>query len=459
MNAIVQGSDGALTQQPYTGPSGRTRVERACVFRPGRKPAALEVFRVLNVEECPGLREAALNGCLHQLEDGEEVEVPFIYHDPRVFRFALVIPNGARCRELSERARLLDSLMQEHEEDVPDYVRNFAIVHGSRGLARYVSDADRIEVELSELEPVDGRPVVASYDPRLSGLLPPAGFWTHASTELAPLLDDDELWLFVRVEKDEPEAFSEASSDLLIQLKTVEQVPVCVLALTDSRAGAVRRAYLNPARSADGRILECLRRDFRATVVVHSEQRRPLRSFRVEAPRAANVKLIIGRTELAPQPSRDRWESCVDACRSAPPPVSQIANPFGLSEDASTAAEALDRLRLLEAWSSPARVEEALSILSTPRTLFELSRRRIVADALRFGLAMSDALVPQAVQFGFASEAKDLVLALGRQFEQIVPQASAQGLDEGQVRANRRALERLAMMHGTSTELALSCTM
>jgi hypothetical protein len=149
----------------------------------------------------------------------------------------------------------------------------------------------------------------------------------------------------------------------------------------------------------------------------------------------------------------------VDACRSAPPSVGQIASPFVLAEHASTAAEALDRLRLLEAWSSPARIEEALSILSVPRTVFELSRRRIVADALRFGLAMSDALVVQAVQFGFASEAKDLVHALGCKFEQIVPLASVQGLDEGQVRANRRALERLAMMHGTSTELALSCTM
>ena len=459
MNAIVQGSDGALNQQPYTGPSGRTRVERVRVFRTGREPAELEVFRVLDVEAYPALRESALNGSLHELEDGEPVDVPFIYHDPAAFQFVLVIPDGARSRELSERAKLLDSLMKEHEEDVPDYVRHFAIVHGSKGLATYVSEADTVEVELSELEPVDGPPVIASYYPRLSGLLPPAGFWTHASTELAPLLEDDELWLFVRVDEDEADAFSEASSDLLVQLKTVEQVPVCVLALKDSRADAVRRAYLNPARSADGRILECLRRDFHATVVVYGAQHRPLRSFRVEAPRAANVKWIIARTELAPQPSPSRWESCVDACRSAPPSVGQIASPFVLAEDASTAAEALDRLRLLEAWSSPARIEEALSVLSVPRTVFELSRRRIVADALRFGLAMSDALVVQAVQFGFASEAKDLVHALGCKFEQIVPLASVQGLDEGQVRANRRALERLAMMHGTSTELALSCTM
>lgn len=459
MNAIVQDLDGALDQQAYTGPSGRTRVERVRVFRTGREPTELEVFRVLDVSEYPALRESALNGCLHQLDDGEPVDVPFIYHDPGSFQFVLVIPDGARGRELSERAKLLDSLMKEHEEEVPDYVRHFAIVHGSRGLATYVSDADAMEVDLTELEPVDGPPVVASHYPRLSGLLPEAAFWTHASTELAPLLDDDELWLFVRVEEDELEAFSEASSDLLIQLKTVEQVPVCVLALTDSHTGAVRRAYLNPSLSADGRILERLRRDFHATVIVYGERRRLLRSFRVEAPRAANAKLIIGRTERAPRPSPDRWESSVDACRSAPPPVGRIANPFVLSEDASSAAEALDRLRLLEAWSIPARIEEALTILSVPRTVFELSRRRVVADALRFGLAMSDALVLQAVRFGFASDARELVLALRRRFEEIVPRASVEGLDEGDVLANRRALERLSVMHGTSTELDLSCTM
>ncbi len=71
--------------------------------------------------------------------------------------------------------------------------------------------------------------------------------------------------------------------------------------------------------------------------------------------------------------------------------------------------------------ASPARIEEALTVVSVPRTVFELSRRRVVADALRFGLAMSDALVLQAVRFGFASDARELVLALRRRFEEIVP--------------------------------------
>jgi hypothetical protein len=91
--------------------------------------------------------------------------------------------------------------------------------------------------------------------------------------------------------------------------------------------------------------------------------------------------------------------------------------------------------------------------------VFELSRRRVAADALRFGLAMSNSLVLQAVRFGLAADAKELVAALTRQFDEIVPNASAQGLDDGQIQANREALERLFALHGTSTEGELSCNM
>ena len=46
-----------------------------------------------------------------------------------------------------------------------------------------------------------------------------------------------------------------------------------------------------------------------------------LRSFRLEAPRAANTKMIIGRAELAPQALPGRWEEAVEACRLTPPPI------------------------------------------------------------------------------------------------------------------------------------------
>jgi hypothetical protein len=429
------------------------------VFRTDREPLEVEVFRVVNVGESPELREPALGGTLHRLDDGEVVDVPFIYHDPEAQQFVLVIPHGARGRELSERAKLLDSFMKEHEEEVPDYVQHFAIVYGRLGLAGHVDDSEAMEVDVTELEPVDTPPVVASYYPRLAGLLPAAGFWDRAQTELAPLIDDEELWIFVQVGEEDHDAFAEASSDLLVQLKTVDQLPVCILALTDSKAHAVRRAYLNPVRSVDGRILELLRRDFHATVVVYSDQRQLLRSFRLEAPRAANAKMIIGRAELAPQALPERWKGAVDACRSAPAPLAPTQHPFALEDDASTAAEALLRLKRLETWSSPERIEEALMVVSVPRTVFELSRRRVVTDAVRFGLAMSNSLVLQAVRFGLAADAKELVTALKRQFDEIVPSASAQGLDDEQIQANREALERLSSLHATSTGRELSCNM
>lgn len=442
----------------YTGPAGRTRTERVRVFRPGREPLEVEVFRAVNVDEYPELRNDALGGTLHQLDDGEVIDVPFIYHDPAAQQFVLVIPYGARGRELSERARLLDFLMKEHDEDVPDYVRHFAIVYGRHGLQRYIDEVETMEVDVAELEPLDALPLVPSHYPRLASLLPPAAFWSRASSELAPLIDEDELWLFVRVEADEQEAFTEASSDLLIQLKTVDQLPVCILTLIDGRTRSIRRAFLNPSRSADRRILELLGRDFQAIAVVHTEDGVLLRSFRVEAPRAANTKMIIGRTERAPQPLPGRWEEAADACRLNPPPIGLGEHPYVLEDEATSAVEALRRLERLEAWNSPEKIEEALMRSSVPRTVFELSRRRTVADAVRFGLAMSNEVLLQAVRFGLATSASDLVAALGRNFEEIVASGSAQGLGAERIKSNREALAGLSRLHGTSTLPELSCT-
>jgi hypothetical protein len=465
-NALVQHADPPLTEpsdirpsRPYTGPSGRTRTEHARVFRAGREPTEVEVFRVVNVGEHPDLREPALSGALHRLDDGEVVEVPFVYHDPGARQLALVIPDGARGRELFERARLLDSLMDEPEEEVPDYARDFAVVYGHEGLSDFAQDAQAMEVDVHELEPVDSPPGFASYYPKLAGFLPEAGFSARAETDLTPLVDGEDLWIFLQVDAGEEASFAESSSDLLVQLKTVDQLPVCVLSLVDARTRAVRRAYLNPEPSSDRPILDLLRRDFRATVVVLDETRRLLRAFRLEAPRAANAKMILERTERAPSCPEDRWARIVEVCRTSPPSIEAGGHPFVMRDEARTAGEALERLQDLEAWSSPERVEEALLVRSVPKNVFELSRRRTVIDALRFGLALSDMLVPQAVRFGLAPSSRSLVESLARRFEEIVPSASEHGLADGQIEANRMALRRLFAVHGTSTAPDLSCTM
>ena len=99
------------------------------MFRPGRDPLEVEVFRVVNVGQHPDLKAPALSGALHRLDDGEMVEVPFVYHDPGALQFILVIPEGAEGRELTERVKLLEALIDEPSETVPSYVRHFTTVY------------------------------------------------------------------------------------------------------------------------------------------------------------------------------------------------------------------------------------------------------------------------------------------------------------------------------------------
>ena len=440
------------------GPLGRTQKERVRVFRAGCTPVEVEVFRVLNVQERPELREAALRGTLHGLEDGTSVDVPYVFHDPLARKLALVIPDGARGRERSERAKLSERLAAGEPAAVPEYARAFAVVRGSEELARFLEEPAEMEVESAELVPVDGSPVIAGRFPRLAASLPPAAFWAHTDTELAPLIDDHELWVFVQVGDAERDAFRESGCDLLLQLKTVAQVPVCILALTDTRADAVRRAYLDPSPEGDGRLLDLLRRDFHANVVVFDEQRQLVRAFRLEGPRAANAQRIVERLQNGPRYERSHWEEAAEACRRSPLPVGGFEHPFVVQNAAENASEALRNLRALERWAVPEKIVEAVEILSVPVTIFELARRRIVADAARFGLAMSDVLVMEAIRFGIAQSAAELVAQLRGRFAQTVGSACTQGLDDAEIEANWAGLERLCEVYGTSTEPDLSCT-
>ena len=275
-----------MSHDLYNGPSGRTRVERVRVFRAGRQPKEVEVFRAVNVAEHPELRAPALGGTLHRLDDGDIIAVPFVYHDPGARQLVLVIPDGARGREPSERAKLLDSLSEEREDQVPDYARHFVVVHGSDELRCHVEDSETIEVDANELEPVYERPVHPIDHHRPAALLPAARCWAQASTDLVTLIDDEELWIFVQVGADDHEAFSEVSSELLIEMKSTDELPTCIVTLSDARTQAIRRAVLDLGRSEDRRLLELLRCNFHATVVVYSDRCLLVRSFRIEVPRA-----------------------------------------------------------------------------------------------------------------------------------------------------------------------------
>ncbi len=426
------------------------------MFRPGRDPLEVEVFRVVNVGQHPDLRAPALSGALHRLDDGEMVEVPFVYHDPGALQFILVIPEGAEGRELTERVKLLEALIDEPSETVPSYVRHFTTVYGYDGLAERVDEAQASNIDVAELEPVDRDEPRADYFPKLAGLLPRATFVEHLATDLAALVADDELWLFARLDEESMQNFAESTTSLRLRLESVDQVPVCVLALEDWANGAVKRAFLNPERAVDAPVLEMLARDFSATAILSDPDGNMLRSFRVEAPCEANAMLILERTEGTSSAAFEVWTSAVEAVRGV---VRDEAHPFELLGDAASPRETLTRLRELDEWNAPERIDHAVLRLGVPQPVVHLAKREILGDAVRYGLAMTPSLVEGAVAFGFAPDAGSLARQMVASFDQTVSSTSDHGLDEQQVEANRAALRELCELHGTSTGPNQSCTM
>ena len=402
----------SLNRDAYTGRAGQTRKARVRVFSSAGPPQDIEVYRAINVAEHPELREPALEGTLHCLPDGSPLDLPFVYHDPGSAQFVLVIPVNSPKRGSAERARLLRSLDTQHCEEVPEYVRDFHVVYGASGLAAHLaavggaSGDDWVEVDEDELEAVNG----------IGAHVPPAAFCERPTSDLGSLVDDDGLWLFGSLSTQEALAFEPSRSDLLIQLKWIEQTPVVVLALVDSQTAIVRRTYLSPALSDDRRLLLGLARDFRATIVLYDETRTLRHAVRLERPRAANASLILQCTEKAARPSAQKWLRCLSICRRTPPPLHVRLPPFVPTAPAADAAEALRRIDELERWSTPARIDFALLVASVPRTLLELAYHRVLSDGFRFGLAMSSELLLRAVSTGFSPSVRELVGELQRRF-------------------------------------------
>ena len=180
------------------------------MFRTDREPLEVEVFRVVNVGEYPELREAVLGGTLHRLDDGEVVDVPFIYHDPaEAQQFILVIPHGARARELSERAKLLDSLMGgARRSRCPTTFGILQLSMAAVALRVMSHDSDTMEVDITELEPVDATPNRCQLLPQPRGLAATSRvLGSRDDRACAPLIDDGELWIFVQVGEEDQDAF------------------------------------------------------------------------------------------------------------------------------------------------------------------------------------------------------------------------------------------------------------
>jgi hypothetical protein len=97
----------------------------------------VEVFRQVNALTDSLIAQRCLDETIHRV-DSYELAIAYVFHDPSVRKFVLVVPVSRSHEELALRAELLNQLAREGTV-VPSYVRLADVVIGSAGLRRYLS--------------------------------------------------------------------------------------------------------------------------------------------------------------------------------------------------------------------------------------------------------------------------------------------------------------------------------
>ena len=140
----------------YEGVGGRTRLRSIHVPLPEGVVRTVQVYDVVNVGTHPHLREPALAGTLHRFDSGEELAIPFVFHDPHARKLALVVPEPLRHEELSLRSKLLGELASDTEHPVPSYAREATAVVGVHVLAAHLERKTSSAAALGELTQREG---------------------------------------------------------------------------------------------------------------------------------------------------------------------------------------------------------------------------------------------------------------------------------------------------------------
>jgi hypothetical protein len=136
---------------PYAGAPGQTRFESVHLVEPDGSLRTHAVCRAINTRTHPELKQRALAGLLHRFDDGRELALSYVYHDPDARKFALVLPASLAHMELKEWSRLMAEIAEDTRHPVPLYVRDNTTVIGASALDRYAR-GDNAEADESELE-------------------------------------------------------------------------------------------------------------------------------------------------------------------------------------------------------------------------------------------------------------------------------------------------------------------
>lgn len=141
---------------PYGGAAGQTRFEQVHLVAPDGSLSTVSLCRVVNAQTDPELQALALAGNLHRLDDGRELAICFVYHDPLARKFALVLPSSLAHMELKEWSRLMAEIAEDTSHPVPLYVRDNTTVIGKIAFERYVNSEPALEDDDQDAAVLDG---------------------------------------------------------------------------------------------------------------------------------------------------------------------------------------------------------------------------------------------------------------------------------------------------------------
>lgn len=267
----------------------------------------------------------------------------------------------------------------------------------------------------SEPPPPPAEKAVSAAPPPPS-VAPPAGFLTRKHGPEAEAIDEKgSVRIFARMPQGRSDLFQDAAElDLLVQLVVLEECPVVLVSLVQSgdKRPVVLRAALDPRRNDERRVIEDLRRKFEARVSLFDQDGGYVRTLEVAAPREVNAARILERVSKMRTASALDPSTAIERVLSAPPPVRVKDHPFRPADEIEPpkhAAAAREALLKLADWSSHDQMDHALLVLSIPKDQVDGTLRKVLEQAVGFGLPLPGRLTERAISLGVAADGAALV--------------------------------------------------
>jgi hypothetical protein len=394
------------------------RVEGTQVSRPVAKPVSLLDLRAVRLiereqvverrERLVDARERALDmrprisvgrvldSELEEVHDGDEIDPDATVIEAGVSGYQN-LSSGEEDTEIDDA----DDVQEVEDLDPDERIEDLADDE----------DFDDVAEEMSKSERPSRSNALAP--PAVSDAIPlaPEEMLDDPSLELALRFHDQRAWLFVR---DRPEAAAQGGEvDLLVQVDPEAAVPVVLLSLVFGLGvrTIVRRGVIDLDMPEQSAALTVLAEKFEIQLVSLEPDESVVHWAVLHGARAPNVAAVLSHIRRVGGSDRDAFLAARNLVLSAPPPIRDTTHPFDAEEGerATSATEAAVAVDELVPWLLPPGRQRLSLLLSIPDAVVEVHTRRVIEDALDYGLALPAPLRDAALLFKIAEDESALL--------------------------------------------------